>query len=188
MQHKGTQTLTTQRLILRGFCPEDAEPMFRNWASDEQVTRYLTWPTYKNVETAHLVTDYWVKGYEKPDFYQWAIVPQELGEPIGSIAAVHIDENTGAVTIGYCIGRPWWGKGIMPEALQAAVAFFFDEVGAGSVRASHDPRNPNSGRVMQKCAMQYEGTFRQTGVNNQGVCDECWYSILREEYETAKTK
>lgn len=51
------------------------------------------------------------------------------------------------------------------------------------VNACHDPRNPNSGRVMKKCGMTYEGTWRAGGVNNQGVCDESWYSILREEYE-----
>ena len=54
------------------------------------------------------------------------------------------------------------------------------------VNACHDPRNPNSGRVMRKCGMTYEGTWRAGGVNNQGVCDESWYSVLREEYDRRK--
>ena len=50
MKHKGTVRLETERLILRPFTPEDALPMFRNWASDEEVTRFLTWPAHKDVE------------------------------------------------------------------------------------------------------------------------------------------
>ena len=47
MNKTGTQQLETHRLILRRFCAEDAEDMFRNWASDPEVTRYLTWPVHK---------------------------------------------------------------------------------------------------------------------------------------------
>ena len=42
LTHKGTQTIETSRLLLRQACREDAEPMFRNWASDPEVTRFLT--------------------------------------------------------------------------------------------------------------------------------------------------
>ncbi len=53
------------------------------------------------------------------------------------------------------------------------------------INACHDPRNPNSGRVMRSCGMTLEGTWRAGGINNQGVCDETWYSILRSEYGKA---
>lgn len=71
----------------------------------------------------------------------------------------------------------------MAEALQAVIDFFFSEVNMNCVNACHDLRNPNSGKVMQKCGMVYEGTWRAGGINNQGVCDEVWYSILKKEYE-----
>ena len=182
LNHRGTKTLETERLILRQFRVEDAEPMFRNWASDPEVTKYLTWAPHANVEISRLVAASWVNGYADPKTYQWAIEWKESAEPIGSISAVHVDDRTGAVAIGYCIGRAYWGRGVMPEALRAVIAFFFAEVGANSVRACHDPHNPNSGRVMQKCGMTREGTFRRVGFSNQGICDEVWYSILREEY------
>ena len=47
-----------------------------------------------------------------------------------------------------------------------------------------DPHNPNSGRVMTKCGLKYEGTMRQSDVNNQGICDAAYYAILAEEYFT----
>lgn len=181
MKHIGTKELDTPRLILRRFTMEDSEPMYRNWASDPEVTKFLTWPTHGSVEISRMVMADWVSGYEKDDFYQWAIVPRELGEPVGSISVVSLNDKVELVQIGYCIGKPWWHRGYMSEALKAVLDFFFEEVGANRVEAVHDPRNPHSGGVMRKCGMKYEGTLRQYGWNNQGVCDICWYGILAEE-------
>lgn len=71
--------------------------------------------------------------------------------------------------------------GYTSEALKAVIDFFFDEVGADRIEARHDPRNPHSGGVMKKCGMKYEGTLRRSDRNNQGVCDACYYSVLRCE-------
>lgn len=59
----------------------------------------------------------------------------------------------------------------------------FEEVGANRVCAKHDTNNPNSGKVMEKAGMKYEGTLRQCARNNQGIVDCAVYSILKEEYE-----
>lgn len=185
MKHKGTVRLETDRLILRPFTSKDALPMFRNWASDEEVTRFLTWPAHKDVKVSRRVIADWCKGYEAPDYYQWAIELKEGKEPVGSISAVKTDDRTESATIGYCIGRRWWRQGITSEALREVIRFFFEEVGMNCINACHDPRNPNSGRVMRSCGMTLEGTWRAGGINNQGVCDETWYSILRSEYGKA---
>ncbi len=68
------------------------------------------------------------------------------------------------------------------EALAALIDFFFNEVKANRLDSRHDPRNPNSGKVMLKCGLQYEGTVRQGDWCNQGVCDYAMYGILREDY------
>ena len=183
MEHKGTQRIETDRLILRRFVMDDASAMFKNWASDSEVTKYLTWPTHKSVEGSKWITDLWIKDYEKPDYYQWAIELKELGEVIGSISVVHTDENVNAAEVGYCIGRNWWHKGITVEAFKAVIKFLFEEVGAERVSARHDPNNPNSGRVMKKCGLTYEGTLRKADRNNQGIVDVSVYGILRNEYE-----
>jgi ribosomal-protein-alanine N-acetyltransferase len=79
------------------------------------------------------------------------------------------------------MGRAWWHQGIMSEALQAVMDFFFDKVGANRIESRHDPRNPHSGMVMKKCGMKYEGTMRSSDRNNQGICDASWYALLRSE-------
>ena len=90
MNHLGTQSLETKRLILRPFTEADAPAMFRNWASDPLVTEYLIWPAYTAESD---VADYLrsvVKQYERADCYEWAIVLKELGEPVGSIGVVNL--------------------------------------------------------------------------------------------------
>lgn len=87
------------------------------------------------------------------------------------------------VHIGYCISRNWWHKGICSEALQRVIDFFFNETDINRVESRHDPNNPNLGRVMKKCNMQYEGTLKQADRSNQGIVDCSYYAILREDYK-----
>lgn len=177
LTHKGTQTLTTQRLVLRRFRIEDAKAMFENWANNPQVTKYLTWPTHECVEDSRNVVESWVNDYGKQDFYLWAITLQD-DVPIGSISVVECDDRIGKMEIGYCIGAKWWHQGITSEALAAVMKFLFEQVSARRIQASHDSKNPNSGAVMKKCGMTYEGTLRQYGWNNQGICDVCIYAAV----------
>ena len=154
MNHCGTKPLETERLLLRRYVREDAAAIYKNWASDPQVTKFLMW---------HIV------------------LKSHGAAPIGDIAVVHMDENISMVHIGYCIGKDWWHQGITSEALQAVMDFLFDVVHVNRIESRHDPKNPNSGKVMQKCGMKYEGTLRSADWNNQGICDACYYALLKSE-------
>lgn len=180
LKHQGTKTIQTSRLILRKACMADAEPMFRNWASDPEVTRYLTWPPHGDLAVSQRVLTGWITESEKPDYYQWLIVWKELGQPIGSISVVRLQEETGEAEVGYCIGKAWWHRGIMTEALEAVLRFLMQEVGFSRVVARHDVRNPHSGAVMKKCGMVYEGTALRSDRNNQGLCDICTYALEKK--------
>ena len=183
MQHKGTEKLQTERLILQRFTIRDAAAMFRNWANDDQVTKYLMWPSHKSPEVSREVLEDWIFHYGEKDFYQWAITVKENGEePIGSISVVSKDDSIEMVHIGYCIGKRWWHQGVTSEALKEVIRFFMEEVKVNRVETRHDPRNVNSGKVMKKCGMVYEGTRRQADRNNQGICDASGYAILAEDY------
>jgi len=183
LTHKGTQTIETSRLTLRRAVREDAAPMFRNWASDPEVTKFLTWPTHDSVTVSEMVIGSWLQEYEKENYYQWMIELKELHDPIGSISVVRQNDTVEEAEIGYCIGSPWWHQGIMTEALSAVIEYLFTEVGMNRVAARHDPNNPHSGMVMRKCGMKYEGTNRACDRNNQGICDAAHYAILRNEWQ-----
>ena len=183
MEHKGTVRRETERLILRPFVVEDGVAGFHNWMSDEKVTEFLRWPTHKDVSISERVVKEWVEEYEKNKaFYQWAIVPKYLGEPIGTISVVDMNERVDMVHIGYCIGSKWWGNGYMSEAFAEIVPFLFEEVGVKRIEAQHDPNNPASGKVMTKCGLKYEGTLRKADWSNKGIVDAAMYALLKEEY------
>ncbi len=100
---------------------------------------------------------------------------------IGSISVIELDDRIEKAEIGYCIGKNWWHRGIMSEALRAVMDYLFDEVGFQRIVATHDTNNLNSGAVMRKCGMKQEGTLRRHGWNNQGICDVAIYGLLPDE-------
>ena len=175
----GTKPIQTERLLLRPFQVEDAPAMFKNWSSDEEVTHYLTWPPHESVETTKESINRWVDGYQNPLQFKWAIVFDN--EVVGSIDVVHLEEKLDAVEIGYALSRKCWGKGIMTEALVAVSRYLLEEAGCNRVAARHDVNNLASRKVMQKAGMTYEGTLRQNGKNNQGICDMAYYSIIKAD-------
>lgn len=182
MKNIGTQNIETQRLVLRKFTLKDADDMYRNWANDGEVTKFLTWPTHSDVEVSKKVLNIWINEYENNTNYQWCIELKENNEAIGSIGVVNLKENIDAVEIGYCIGRKYWNKGITSEALTALIKFFFEEVEVKRVEARHDSNNPNSGKVMKKCGMKYEGKRMKADRNNTGICDVLLYGMTFDDY------
>lgn len=185
MNHQGTVPLETDRLILRRFTVNDAESVFFNWASDDAVTRYLTWPTHQSTAVSRGYMEHCVKGYDDPAFYQWGIELKDTHELIGNISVVKVIDEIGSLEFGWVIGKKYWGNGYTAEAGLKLIDFFFDQVGANRICAGHDVNNPNSGRVMQKIGMKFEGILRQSGRNNQGIVDMAYYSIIKSDRQAS---
>lgn len=181
MKHTGTIRLETERLTLRRFTVEDADSMFNNWASDNEVTKFLTWPTHKCIEDSKSFINYCIDKYSDLSFYNWAIELKDSHELIGNISIEHINEETNNMMLGWVIGKKYWGNGYVPEAGNRVIDIMFNKVGINCMVALHDVNNPNSGRVMQKLGMKYEGIIRQCNKNNQGIVDCARYSILKTE-------
>ena len=186
MNRTGTQIIETHRLILRPFRIEDADDMYNNWASDPEVTRFLTWPVHTGVDVTRALLQAWIARYEDGGSYNWAIELKETGSVIGNISVVHTVEELEQAEIGYCMGKAFWGRGIMPEALRAVLDYLFDTAGFRRITARHDVNNPKSGRVMAKAGMLKEGILRGAGKNNQGVCDICSYALLNTDRSPAQ--
>ena len=182
MNHSGTKTIETERLLLRAFRNSDVSPAYKNWTSDERVTEFLRWPTHSDVSVTEQVIAEWIQQSNNPDFYLWAIVLKEIDEPIGSISVVDKNEKLDIVHIGYCIGSKWWHQGFTSEAFSAIIPFMFNEVSVNRIESQHDPNNPHSSAVMRKCGLKYEGTLRQADFSNKGIVDASVYSLLKSEW------
>ena len=181
MNKLGTKRIETERLILRRYVMEDAEDMYNHWASDKEVTKYLSWPTHPSVDITRMLIGDWISKYEDGGYFNWVIELKNAGTAIGNISVVNLEEEIDAAEIGYCMSRNYWGQGIMPEALRAVMDYLFDEVGLNRVEAYHDVNNPKSGRVMEKAGMKREGVLRQAKRNNLGIHDVVLYAVIKDD-------
>lgn len=185
MEHQGTKPLTSSRLHLRAFTLADAPAMFRNWANDAAVTEFLRWPPHERVDVTRAVLANWVAQYQNSAYYQWAICTAD-DVPVGSIGVV--SQSDEMLHIGYCLGRAWWHKGYMREALAAVLDYLFCVVGAPRIESQHDTQNPRSGAVMLACGMRYTHTTFGDDINQRGICDSAHYELTREDYIKEKKR
>ena len=168
--------IQTQRLILRPWREEDAEELYR-WASDPEVGPAAGWAPHESVaDSLNILRTILMK----PD--TWALCLKGTDAPIGSIGAFPCSAAMAdrQPEIGYWLARPYWGQGLMPEAVRALIDLLFRR-GAREVWCAHAVQNHKSRRVIEKCGF----TFR---------CEENWpsalgdtrrsryYSIGREDY------
>lgn len=152
-------TLETERLTLRPFRREDAQAMFDGWASDPEVTKYLTWDTHRTVADTQYVIDLWVSEYEQPERLNFAIELKSDGQLIGGIDVVGYMD--GIPIIGYNLSRKYWNHGYMTEACRCVLDYLFGQ-GYPAVRIDAMVDNIGSNRVIQKCGGQLVKT-EETG-------------------------
>ena len=184
LNHTGTVRLETERLILRPMSITDADQMYSNWASDTEVSKYMSWEPHVDIAATKSILTKWINEYAKMDYYHWGIELKKTDQIIGSAGTQGINEKHRTADLGYCLGRAYWGKGYMSEAVAAMIRHLFNTVGFNRISASHDVNNIGSGRVMQKCGMVFEGIQRQAHYcPRRGFYDSAYYAILKTDYE-----
>lgn len=173
IRHMGTQTIETIRLTLRRFQVEDYTDMFHNWAGDPEVCRFLSWGPHKDPDDSLKRIIAWVNNYKLNSTYVWGIELKGKAMVIGSISVEFSNQTSATCEIGYCIGRQYWNRGIMTEALRAVMHFLFYEVGYRTIIAKHDTMNMASGLVMQKAGMHLVKIEYRAGVRRDGSFYDC---------------
>lgn len=167
-----SETIETARLLLRPWRTDDraeAAALFQ-YASDPEIGLLCGWPPHTSVEGSLNDIEN-ILAVEN----NWAITIRDNGdEPVGSIALKPVSHYTidpveadaglrkrygkylgdNALELGYWIGRPFWGNGYMPEALNAVLGYAFDALHKDAVWGGHYVENSQSGRVMDKCGMK----------------------------------
>ncbi len=181
MQHKGTQILQTERLLLHPFCADDAEDCLLNWAADPNVFRWISMEVQSQKEIEE-----WLAGAEKVynslETYYWAIVEKVSGKVIGEIYVDDFSNRNNRCEVSWKIGSEFWGRGYTTEAAHAILQFLLKEVGLHRIQAKCCVKNTASERVMQKLGMQKEGILRDYFLGKGGNYEDIvMYSYLNEE-------
>lgn len=155
LKHIGTQKIETPRLILQQFQVSDADDMYTNWVTDPEVAKFWSWQPHKCIGETKALLSRWAESYLDPETYHWVIRLKSNCQAVGYIYFSDIDTPGGSLSVHYALSRRLWGRGLMPEACSAAIGFAFDALGAERVHSHHHIDNTASGRVMEKCGMQY---------------------------------
>lgn len=145
--------LETERLILRPWREADAEDLYR-YASDPEVGPPAGWPPHTSVENSREIIQ---TVLSKPEIY--AVCLKDSG-PIGSIG-LHLRGSTDMTDrddeceLGYWIGKPFWGQGLIPEAARELLRHAFEDLGMGAVWCGYYEGNEKSRKVQTKLGFQY---------------------------------
>ena len=186
LTHIGTETITTDRLILRRFEYSDTDSMLRNWIADEKVQSMYSEPVYSTEDEVKELLDKYIGSYEKDDYYRWAVIEKKSGECIGQIAYFLVDSKNHFAEIEYCIGSEFQCRGYATEAAKAVIEYGFDKINLHKVQICTKTINQKSRRVIEKCGLTFEGTLRDYFFMNGEYVGRHYFSILREEYEARK--
>ena len=175
--------METGRLLLRPWQESDAEALYK-YASDSEIGSAAGWPPHTSVEDSLNVIR---TVFSAPEIY--AVVLKESGEPVGSVGLLfgedsHVAEiRTGEVEIGYWIGKPYWGQGLIPEAVHCLLYRCFTDLNISTVWGVYYDGNTRSRRVMEKSGFR----FHHTGVCEPApdgiTCTEHFMRITKEEWK-----
>ena len=151
--------LQTERLILRPFTEADAESLYE-YAKDDRVGPVAGWPPHTSVENTREVIKYILSAEET-----YAVCLREDNRAVGSIGLmigersnIGLPETEGE--IGYWIGVPFWGRGLIPEAVRLLIRHAFDDLGLERLWCGYFDGNEKSKRVQEKCGFVYHHTNR----------------------------
>ena len=178
--------LQTERLLLRAWCEADAQSLFE-YAKDERVGPIAGWPPHTSVENSRkIIRDV----LSAPETY--AVCLKGDGSAIGSVglmlgAASNLDlpENEGE--IGYWIGVPFWGQGLIPEAVRALIRHAFVDLGVKTLWCGYFDGNEKSKRCQEKCGFVYHHTNKDIHwALMDDIRTEHITRLTKEEWETQK--
>ena len=150
--------IETPRLILRPWHKSDAASLFK-YAKDPEIGPIAGWPPHTSVDDSLEVIR---TVFATPETY--AVVLKETGEPVGCCGimfsnSLHPAEmKSREAEIGYWIGKPYWGQGLIPEAVKALLSRCFSELGLDAVWCGYYDGNLKSKRVCEKCGFKFHHT------------------------------
>lgn len=150
-------TLETNRLILRPWKEDDAQELYK-YAKNPDVGPIAGWPVHTDIENSRQIIKDVLSAEEN-----YAVVLKDTNLPVGSIGLmigkksnINICEDEGE--IGYWIGVPYWGQGLIPEAVRELIRHGFEDLNLKTIWCGYFDGNDKSRRVQEKCGFQYHHT------------------------------
>ena len=147
-------TLRTERMILRPWKETDLND-FYEYAKVDGVGQMAGWLPHKSIEESQMILSHFIAGKK-------TFALEHQGKVIGSLGIENYNEQNNPEldslqgrAIGYVLSKDYWGQGLMPEAVNAVIAYLFNEEKLDFIMIGHFEHNNRSRRVIEKCGFQY---------------------------------
>lgn len=176
------EMIETARLILRPWQESEADSLFK-YAGDPAIGPIAGWPQHTSAQHSLEIIR---TVFSAPETY--AVVLKETGEPVGSCGIMSTDGlhsatmKPGEAEIGYWIGKPYWGQGLIPEAVNALLQRCFNELELDAVWCGYYDGNIKSKRVCEKCGFKYHHTNHDILSPLGDRRTELFYIMTKEDY------
>ena len=173
-------TLETERLLLRPWRDEDAEELYK-YARDPEVGPAAGWPVHTSVDDSRGI----IRNVLSAEG-TFAVVLKETELPVGSIGIMRnadIPIGDDEAELGFWIGKPYWGRGLIPEAVRECLRFCFEELKCERIWCGYYDGNEKSRRAQEKCGFVYHRTEKDKPCPLMGdVCTEPIMLLTREAW------
>lgn len=160
--------LETDRLIIRSWKEEDLED-FYEYAKVDGVGQMAGWNPHTSIQESEMILSSFIE--EKKTF---ALELKEKHKVIGSLGLEELSislgdsyNNSVGREIGYVLSKEYWGRGLMPEAVERVIRFCFEEERYDFLMCSHSAVNERSKRVIEKCGFRFVKENVRTAVNGE---------------------
>lgn len=177
------EMIETARLILRPWQESEADSLFK-YAGDPDIGPIAGWPQHTSAQHSLEIIR---TVFSAPETY--AVVLKETGEPVGSCGIMFADGlhsaamRPGEAEIGYWIGKPYWGQGLIPEAVNALLERCFNELALDAVWCGYYDGNIKSRRVCEKCGFKYHHTNHDILSPLGDRRTEHFYIMTKDDYQ-----
>ena len=175
-------TFETERLILRPWEDSDAESLYK-YAKDPEVGPIAGWPVHTSVENSLEIIHTVLSANET-----YAVCLKEDNVAIGSVglipsAQTHTKASDDEMEIGYWIGVPFWGQGLIPEAVRRITQHAFEDLHCSAVWCGYYDGNVKSKRCQEKCGFRYHHTEENKPCELMGdIRTEHYTRLTRDEW------
>ena len=174
------EILETKRLRLRKPVLEDADEIFRQYAQDAEVTKYVSWRAHRSNDETRDFLRGCLEAMESRKSFHWIIDRKDDHQLLGMIAT-RVDGHKWE--LGYVLARPYWGQGYMTEAVRHALTAAFQNLDLERIEAGAQPENLGSFAVMRPVGMTSIGERVVWAVNRQQNERCLFYAVNRSEFQ-----
>jgi len=176
-------TLAAPQVALRWLTEADVGAIYAIF-SDPEVMRYWSTPPMSDIAQARRLVADIHDGFRARRLFQWGVARLEDDRIVGTCTLFAINESQGRAEIGYALGREFWGRGYMNEALTTLLDFAFGSLSMRRLEADIDPRNAGSLRALERLGFLREGLLRERWRVNGELQDSIVLGLLSDDWRS----